>query len=117
VGVGEGEVGQTKRGDWKLQRRRMLGEYLAGGRLCMGEVTNLKEMISNGESSGVWTMWGEILMKGSPVVFLLASNETVRKVLKDLLLLVKKVLVGRIRSGGRCAGCFVRGELLQNLLR
>ena len=55
-------------------------------------------------------MSGEILMRGLLVVFQLASSEKVRKVLKDLLLLVKKVSAERSQIDGRCAGCFVGEE-------
>jgi len=82
----------------------------------MEEGTNLKEMISYGENAGALIMLGEIQLREWLVAFLLASSGTARKVLKDLLLLVKKVLVERSRNDGRCAGCFEGEEWLQNWL-
>lgn len=82
----------------------------------MGEGTNLKEMISYGENCGGST-WRESLMRGLQGAFPFASGGKVRQVLKDLLLLVKKVSAEKNPNGVRCAGCFVGEELLQNWLR
>lgn len=70
-------------------------------------------MILYWESLAGLIMWGEILLGGWLVVFLLAMMG--RRVLKDWLLLAERELVGRTQLAGRCADCLGEEEWLQSL--